>query len=213
MEPARSWTGREATALRKALRMSTDRFAARLRVAPRTVANWAAHPDMVPRAGVQDELDRLLNEQPATLRADFDGGPAQGAVQALRVAIAIVVRDEHVLLVRRRDDTSGLSWQFPAGIIKPGETGEDVAVRETLNETGVHCATKEHLGRRIHPVTGVQCDYYWCEYLAGDAENRDSVENAGVVWAPQIELTKFVPRENVYPPVLAILEEAYAAGA
>ena len=206
MDPARSWTGREATALRKALRMTVDRFATELQVAPRTVANWASHPEMVPRLGVQDALDALLAAAPEAVRSELGGGG-----QALRVAIAVVADSGMVLLVRRRDDASGLTWQFPAGIIKPGEQGEDVAVRETLGETGVHCAVKERIGSRVHPVTGVQCDYYWCEYLAGEAENRDSVENAGVVWAPQNQLNRFVPRENVYPPVLAILEDTHGA--
>jgi len=214
MGPTRSWTGRDATTLRKALRMTTDGFAARLQVAPRTVANWAANPEMVPRLGAQDELDRLLAAAPAEVQAHLDGAAfATGgeAAQVLRVAIAILAHDGQVLLVRRRDDGAGISWQFPAGIIKPGERGEDVAVRETLAETGVHCSVKEHLGSRRHPVTGVQCDYYRCEYLAGDAHNRDSVENAGVTWAPQTQLTKFVSRETVYPPVLRMLEDTHAA--
>lgn len=206
----RSWTGRDAIALRKALRMTTERFATRIEVAPRTVANWAAHPDMVPRAGVQDQLDRLFDECPPELRTQLAGmaaPPVDGPMQALRVAIAVLTHEDQVLLVRRRDDSSGIAWQFPAGIIKPGERGEDVAIRETLAETGVHCAVKEHVGARRHPVTGVQCDYYRCEYLAGDAENRDAAENTGVTWANRNQLTKFVPRETVYPPVLRMLED------
>jgi 8-oxo-dGTP diphosphatase len=214
MDPAQEWTGCTATALRKAHRMTVDRFAAHLRVAPRTVANWASHPEMVPRAGVQAALDEVLNRSSASVRVRFDelcgnAGPTSTA-QALRVAIAVVVRDVHVLLVRRRDEAAGISWQFPAGIIKPGERGEDVATRETLAETAVHCAVQGHIGSRVHPVTGVVCDYYRAEYLAGEAENCDNVENAGVAWAPRQNLARFVPRENIYPPVLEMLEEEYA---
>lgn len=214
MEPARSWTGREAIALRKALRMTVGRFAMEICVSPRTVANWASHPEMVPRTAVQDALDDLLMHAPAKVRAQFEQTSqprTDSLTQALRVAIAVVVNHGQVLLVRRREDASGIAWQFPAGIIKPGERGEDVAVRETLAETGVHCGVKEPIGSRIHPVTGVACDYYRCEYLAGEAENRDSVENAGVVWAPCGSVTKFVPRESIFEPVLLILEETRAA--
>lgn len=214
MDPAREWTGRDATALRKALRMTTDGFAARLGVAPRTVANWASHPDMVPRVGIQDVLDELLAQAPDGIRAHLAEGrsePSQG--QALRVALAVVVDRDRVLLVRRRDDGAGISWQFPAGIIKPGERGEDVAVRETLGETGVHCAVQDLIGSRLHPVTEVHCDYYRCDYLAGEAENRDTVENTGVIWAPRYDLSKFVAREKIYPPVLLFLEETYDAAA
>lgn len=219
MDPARQWTGREATALRKALRMTTDRFAGRLGVAPRTVANWAAHPEMVPRVGIQDALDEALGRAPSSVRLRFDeltedaAAASIGHAQALRVAVAVVIHGHQVLLVRRRDAGSGLSWQFPAGVIKPRERGEDVAVRETLAETGVHCSVREALGSRLHPTTGVICDYFACDYLAGDAENRDTVENAGVSWAARRELTKFVPRDKIYPPILRMLEETYAAGA
>ncbi|MBQ1164702.1 NUDIX domain-containing protein, partial [Streptomyces sp. A73] len=76
--------------------------------------------------------------------------------QALRVAIAVVVRDSQVLLVCRRGD-GALSWQFPAGMIKPGASSQVVTVQETHAETGVHSAVREHLGSRVHPVTGVSC--------------------------------------------------------
>lgn len=219
MGPAREWTGRDATALRKALRLTTDGFASRLGVAPRTVANWASNPGMVPRVGIQDVLDELLDQLPSGVRSRFaevadgrrDADPGHG--QALRVAIAVVVDHARVLLVRRRDDGAGISWQFPAGIIKPGERGEDVAVRETLGETGVHCSVQELIGNRLHPVTEVHCDYYRCDYLAGEAENRDTVENAGVTWAPRGGLAKFVARDNIYPPVLRFLEATRDAAA
>lgn len=215
MVPAREWTGRDATALRKALRMTIDGFAARLGVAPRTVANWASNPDMVPRLTIQESLDELLNRAAPTLRERFmelrDGNDtATAGMQALRVALAVVVRSGDVLLVRRREESAGISWQFPAGIIKPGERGEDVAVRETLAETAVHCSVSDHIGSRLHPVTGVVCDYYRCEYLAGEATNCDTVENAGVAWVPRRDLTRFVPRDKIFPPVLRMLEEKHA---
>lgn len=213
MDPAQEWTGRTATALRKALRMTVDRFAGRLGVAPRTVANWAAQPDVVPRISVQDALDDLLGSANPATRERFaelaDGGvDGSGAhAQSLRVAISVVTRNHDVLLVKRRDDGAGISWQFPAGVIKPGERGEDVAVRETLGETGVHCIVRQPIGSRLHPVTGVFCDYYACDFLTGEAENRDTVENAGVAWVARQDLTRFVARDKIYPPILRFLEE------
>ena len=54
------------------------------------------------------------------------------------IAAAVIVKDGQVLLVRRRVKEGSLSWQFPAGMVKPGVPAEQVAVRETLAETGVH---------------------------------------------------------------------------
>jgi 8-oxo-dGTP diphosphatase len=213
MSPAHEWTGKDATALRKALRMTESRFAATVGVSFRTVANWAAHPATVPRAAAQDTLDKLhAGASPAVkvrfeeLTAQRPAGPT-GNVQALRVAIAIVIRDDHVLLVLNRAEAAGIAWQFPAGIVKPGEQPEDVAVRETLAETGIHCSVAGHIGGRLHPLTGVLCDYFRCTFLAGDAANLDSVENAAVVWAPRRDVAKFIEPGTIYPPVLMILED------
>ena len=128
-----------------------------------------------------------------------DDGP-----QRLAVAISLVQREDSVLLVQRRDD-GALRWQVPAGIVKPGASAGDSAVRETYSETGVHCAIRSQIGARIHPHTGVYCEYFHCDYLAGEAENRDVVENASVAWVPVANLTKFIPESTIYPPILEVL--------
>lgn len=120
----------------------------------------------------------------------------------------MVSRETDVLLVRRRDDgTPGLAWQFPAGIIKPGVHPEAASVRETYSETGVHCAVRRSLGDRIHPITGVHCSYFLCAYLAGEATNRDNIENLDVTWVPASSLTRFIPADTIFPPILAALED------
>jgi 8-oxo-dGTP diphosphatase len=126
-------------------------------------------------------------------------------VQALRVAIAVVVRGTEVLLVCRRGDGQ-LRWQFPAGVVKPGADPEAVAVAETHAETGVHCAVRRHLGGRLHPVTGVVAEYHLADYLAGEAANLDPLENLDVAWAPISALARFIPPDHIYPPILNALE-------
>lgn len=66
------WTAAEAVALKKALRLTGERFAARLGVSPRTVANWTANPKMVPRLSVHDLLDDLLAAASPDARARFE---------------------------------------------------------------------------------------------------------------------------------------------
>jgi len=73
-------------------------------------------------------------------------------------------------------------------------------------ETGVHCRTIRHLGNRIDPITRVYCDYFLCEYLTGEVANLDPAENASVTWAPIAALTRFIPRDQIYAPVLEALE-------
>lgn len=132
------------------------------------------------------------------------------SVQLLSVSLAVVVHAEQVLLVCRRDNTEGVFWGWPTGVVKPGRDPAHVAVIETLAETGVHCAVRQALGTRIHPMTGALCAYYLCDYLAGEPENRDQVENTAVTWAPIKRLTDFIPVQHVYPPILDAIGAANA---
>lgn len=175
----------------------------------RTVASWHANPDVVPRPEIQQALDTIFEKAGEAVHRRFNrlSRPTPGAVeaQALRAAIAVVQRGDEVLLVCRRGDTS-LTWQFPAGVVKPGVSAEAVTVQETHGETGVHCAIRQHLGTRLHPVTGVMCDYYLCDYLAGEASNKDLIENVDVAWVSRSALGRFIPVDKIYKPILAALE-------
>jgi tetratricopeptide (TPR) repeat protein len=62
------WSGREAHALREALRMSLDDFAAHLSVSRRAVARWNAVPGVRLRWDIQRALDRALAAAPPEAR-------------------------------------------------------------------------------------------------------------------------------------------------
>lgn len=209
MDVIDTWTGRTACALQAALRMTNEAFAAHLGVAVRTVAGWHQDPEIVPRAEMQAALDTEYERAGDTVQRRFGllARPPEQRIeaQALRVAIAVVVRAEEVLLVCRRGDGT-LSWQFPAGMVKPGAAPDAVAVQETHGETGVHCSVREHLGSRLHPTTGVLADYWLCAYLAGEASNRDVLENVDVQWVAIADLPRFIPTDRIYPPITAALE-------
>jgi 8-oxo-dGTP diphosphatase len=235
MELTSGWTGRSACALQAALRLSNESFAGQLGIGIRTVASWHQKPTVRPQSEMQQILDTKLEQASAAVRARFaaivaDQPPTRGAdtdsdhddgtaaaeqglgtslstAAALRVAIAVVVKDSEVLLVcRRGDDGGGISWQFPAGVVKPGVSPQTVAVRETLSETGVHCSVVRQLGSRIHPITNVLCHYLLCEHLAGDAQNLDIIENVTVVWVDRKIISRFIPPERIFPPILEALE-------
>jgi 8-oxo-dGTP diphosphatase len=191
--------------------MTNDQFAQRLGVAVRTVATWHSSPSIEPRTEIQAALDTVYEGAPDSVQRRFSllarpGGGAAEA-QALRVAIAIVVKGDDVLLVCRRGDGE-LRWQFPAGMVKPGADPATVAAQETHGETGVHCSVRERLGERVHPTTGVVASYYLADHLAGEASNRDPLENVDVTWVPRSTLTRFIPADQIFPPVLSALEVA-----
>lgn len=205
------WTGRTAHRLQEAFQMTQEEFASHLGVSVRTVAAWRASPDMVPQNETQRILDTAHERAGEEVRRRFihlsrlSSGPAQ--VQALRVAIAVVMRGADVLLVCRQDGDE-INWQFPAGIVKPGGSASKVAVRETLNETGVMVSVRRHLGDRLHPVTRAFCDYFLCDYVHGEAINGDTSENVAVAWAPIRELARYIPSARIFPPILEALEAA-----
>jgi 8-oxo-dGTP diphosphatase len=203
-----TWSGRSATALQAALRMTNEQFAEHLDVSVRTVAGWHSDPEVVPRNDTQQLLDTAYERSTPSVQRRFSLliRPTPNAVeaQALRVAIAVVARDDEVLLVCRRGSDS-LTWQFPAGVVKPGASPAVVAVEETHAETGVRCTVRERLGSRVHPITGVVAEYMACDYLMGEATNRDPLENADVVWVSRSSLTRFIPEQSIYPPILEAL--------
>ncbi|GAB7041071.1 hypothetical protein JCM9533A_49210 [Catenuloplanes niger JCM 9533] len=214
------WTGRHACALQAALRMSQDEMAALIGVAKRTIAAWHERPEVRIRPELQRALDtayersddsvkiRFARQLNAEDRADVE---AAGSAAPLTVAIAVVVNGARVLLVcRREDDPDGITWQFPAGIVKPGAKPRTVAVRETLAETGIHCTVTRALGSRVHPITGVFAEYFLCTYLTGEVDNLDRAENVDAVWIPRQRIGDFVPADRVFPPVRQVLENLEA---
>jgi len=64
----------------------------------------------------------------------------------LSVAIASVVSNNKILLIKRVNEPYAGKWAFPGGKIELGEHVSDAAMRELLEETGIKSEFKEHLG-------------------------------------------------------------------
>lgn len=108
--------------------------------------------------------------------------------------IAAVVRDGHVLLVRRANPPDENCWAFPGGKIDMGETIEAATARELLEETGVVAEPlhvfdavdvfdRDEAGalRRHFILIAVLCRWQSGEPVAGD-DARDAR------WIPLAEL-------------------------
>lgn len=54
------WSGARATALRRAMRLSNERFADKLGVSVRAIAKWSVQPDLTPSPQFQEMLDTVL---------------------------------------------------------------------------------------------------------------------------------------------------------
>lgn len=114
-----------------------------------------------------------------------------------------------VLLVRRRVSEGTLSWQFPAGKVEGNETPFQTAVRETVEETGLHTTPLAVLGSRQHPATGRHITYVACETSTGDAILAAPDEIAELQWCCLEQLRRLIPT-GVFAPVAACLQQHLA---
>ena len=126
------------------------------------------------------------------------------------ISAAIITSEGRVLMVRRRVKEGELSWQFPAGGIEPGETPEQAAVRETLEETGVKVEAERLIGQRVHPKTGREMSYTACRVVDGEAHVADADELDAVAWVTLAEIPQYVPY-GLFEPVQEYLDIALAS--
>ncbi|OLZ72541.1 NUDIX hydrolase [Streptomyces amritsarensis] len=121
------------------------------------------------------------------------------------ISAAIIVANGRVLMIKRRVKEGELSWQFPAGGIEHGESPEEAAVRETLEETGLTVEAVKLLGERVHPKTGRSMSYTACSLIEGVAIVGDTEEIAEVEWVSHGEIPERVPY-GLFEPVQEYLD-------
>ncbi|MEU4368227.1 hypothetical protein [Micromonospora chersina] len=94
MAAVTTWTGREANALRQALRMSLTAFAEHLGAARRTVAKWSSQGNKVHlRADMQAALDTVLARATSDVRERFEALVRGGTSGALAGPATLPLRD------------------------------------------------------------------------------------------------------------------------
>jgi 8-oxo-dGTP diphosphatase len=125
------------------------------------------------------------------------------------IAAAIITHGGRVLLIRRAAAEGALSWQFPAGKTEPGESVEDAAVREVLEETGVKVIATHVLGERIHPATAACVVYVACTLTGGVAHTASPREVAEARWVSPQEAEELTGGA-IYEPVRRYLHQAAA---
>jgi len=123
------------------------------------------------------------------------------------IAAAIIVDGGKVLMVRRRVSEGELSWQFPAGAVEAGESMEEAAVRETLEETGLTVEAVKLIGDRVHPKSKRFMSYTAARVISGDAHVADADELDAIAWVSLVEIPEYVPY-GLFEPVQEYLDDA-----
>lgn len=99
------------------------------------------------------------------------------------VAAVALVRDGHVLTVRKRGTER---FMLVGGKLEPGESARDAALRETFEEVGLRIESATLLGEfhseaANEPGHSLHSTVFWVE---SDAEPVASAEIAEVRWTP-----------------------------
>lgn len=91
------------------------------------------------------------------------------------VTVATVVeRDGHYLLVEERDKGSGrLVFNQPAGHLERGESLQQAALRETLEETGWEVSLQGILGMALYTAPGNGVTYFRTNFSASAIGQQD----------------------------------------
>ncbi len=104
-----------------------------------------------------------------------------------RVGVGILItKDDKVLLLRRKNVHGDGTWSTPGGHLEFGETPEETAVRETMEETGLEITQVRFraVTDDIFQAEGLHYITIWMEarYLAGEAVVGAECEMSEVGW-------------------------------
>jgi 8-oxo-dGTP pyrophosphatase MutT (NUDIX family) len=116
-----------------------------------------------------------------------------------------------LLLWRHRFITDTWGWEIPAGGMNPGETPEDAAARETLEETGWRPGPLRPLVR-FNPTNGIS-DQTFHTFVADGARHEgdptDVGESERVEWVPVPEVRRIL-QDNEMTDGMSLTAVAYA---
>jgi len=120
-------------------------------------------------------------------------------------ALAVTLRADEVLLVRRKNEPDAGLWGFPGGHVDLGETALSAAARELREETSV-------IGRPLQYLTNLDVIFrdthgfitfhfllaaVLCKYISGEPKADDDVSEAAWVAIDDVLLGKIQCSEHV----------------
>ena len=137
------------------------------------------------------------NPNPDTLKAVTQENPPDGVV------LCSLYQDKIVLVRQYRYPIGGFVYEFPAGLVEPGEDMEQAAIRELYEETGltlspIPCGS---YGRPFFTTVGMtdeSCGTVFgrCDGIPSSS-HQEATEEIQVILADKTECRRILKEENV----------------
>jgi 8-oxo-dGTP diphosphatase len=115
----------------------------------------------------------------------------------------IIKKDDQILLMKRQNSHGHGTWCVPGGHLEYGETPQECAIREAMEETGVSIANPTFLTITNDIFAHEQKHYVtiWleCAYISGEPKINAQREMSQVGWFSWTSLPEplFLPMQNL----------------
>jgi mutator protein MutT len=129
----------------------------------------------------------------------------------------VAVNDGRIALIKTVEEGR---WQLPKGMIDPGETPEQAALREVNEEAGIKCDIIEHLETIEYWFYGTydgprkryhkKVHFYLMNYISGNVADHDH-EVIEARWVPideAHEMLAFQNEKDVLAKAVSLIEKA-----
>lgn len=132
--------------------------------------------------------------------------------------LAVVLREEKVMLVRRANPPDQGLWGFPGGRMEMGETHLDAALRELMEETGIVAESPRLLTVLDfiqHDEAGALAHHFamiavLCRWQSGEGQAADDALETR--WFDRAEIAALGPRASLKVAWLSDAAFAFQAG-
>ncbi|SHI15820.1 NUDIX hydrolase [Streptomyces sp. 3214.6] len=122
-------------------------------------------------------------------------------VRLRHLAVAAVVNDRHEVLMmwRHRFITDSWAWELPMGLVEEGESPEEAATREVLEETGWRPGPIKPLiyAEPANGITDSQHHVVRADGATYDGPPTEKNESDRIEWIPLSEIRGMIDRREI----------------
>lgn len=105
---------------------------------------------------------------------------------------AVVLNGERALFVRQAQGHAlAGQWSIPWGLVEPGESPDQAALRETLEESGITACIEGLLGLQCLPENGWIALVFLCQHVSGQPTGDGSAETDAAAYLSLAEIEVF----------------------